>query len=208
MEFPCRLENVQLATQDIALFVPEKKAVKTAYQEGLIPLPHWSQVWPAAKALALFILQHPFYIEEKLVVELGAGLGLPSLVAAHHAAAVFCTDKVPEAVATVQKSILHLHLKNMTAEVLDWQHLPPGIEADVLLLSDINYEPSAFAAMQEVIEFFLQKETTILLSTPQRLMAKDFIALLLGHCTRQEEITVLHDAKNVVITTLVLERKS
>ena len=68
--------------------------------QATIAFPYWSKVWPSAEALALFILQHPEYIAGKMVVELGAGLGLPSLVAAQMAASVLCTDYEPEAVAT------------------------------------------------------------------------------------------------------------
>jgi predicted nicotinamide N-methyase len=208
MPFPLILQSIPLQQELIELYVPVAKAVRDAYTREAIPFPYWSQVWPSAKALALFLLQHPYYTEGKSVIELGAGLGLPSLVAARNAAHVLCTDMVAEAVETVKQSAAHLHLSNITAEELDWRHLPQDLEADVLLLSDINYEPAAFAAMQNVVAVFLQKGTIVLLSTPQRLMAKDFIAPLLNHCTRQEEITILHKAGNVVITTMVLERKN
>jgi predicted nicotinamide N-methyase len=204
MLFSLHLQTMELAGTPVAIFVPELDAVKAMYEEGAIHFPYWSQVWPAAKALAQFLLLNPSYTNGKSVLEIGAGLGLPSLVAARNAARVLCTDHVPEAVAVARQSAEHNRLQNFTADVLDWQHLPKGLKADVLLLSDINYEPAAFDTLQKVIAAFLQGGTTIVLSTPQRLMARTFIAPLLANCTRQEEIVVLQKESEVPITVLVL----
>lgn len=206
MNFSLQLQTVVLPNCCITFFVPDAGAVKRKYAEGEISFPYWSQVWPAALALAQFLLQYQQYTKAKKVAELGAGLGLTSLVAAHNAQHVLCTDIMPEAVETVKQSAVHLGLQNVTVEVLDWS-LPHHLNTDVLLLSDINYQPAAFHLLQGVIAHFLQKGTIVILSTPQRLMAKDFIAPLLADCIQQEEISILHEEKKLVITVVVLERK-
>ncbi|RYZ47935.1 MAG: methyltransferase, partial [Chitinophagaceae bacterium] len=131
--------------------------------------------------------------------------GLPSLVAARFATSVHCTDVAPEAVAIVQASAERLHLKNVYTSVLDWQQLPDDLAPDMLLLSDINYEPAAFTHLQAVVRSFLDKNVRILLSTPQRLLAKEFVLPLLPHCTCQEELLVEHNGVQVPTTVLVLE---
>lgn len=204
--FPLHLQTIDLAGTSIDVFVPELEVVKAVYEEGTIHFPYWSQVWPSAKALAQFLLFHPSYTSKKSVLELGAGLGLPSLVAARYADRVICADYVPEAVAAVRQSATHLQLQNFSAQVLNWQQLPAGVDADVLLLSDINYEPVAFDTLQKVIGAFLQTGTTILLSTPQRLVAKAFIEPLLANCILQEEVIVRQREANVPITILVLQK--
>lgn len=207
MNFPLQLQKFETGEQEIQLFVPDVEAVKEAYKRGEIAFPYWSQVWPAAKALARFLASYPTFTAAKKVVELGAGLGFPSFVAAQNAAAVYCTDYAPEAVEIVWRSARHNGVKNVSAAVVDWRHLPPQLEADVLLLSDINYEPQAFAQLLRVIKSFLEKGTLILLSTPQRLMAKDFIAPLLSFCIQQEEVVVLHEGASVLTTVMVLQKK-
>lgn len=204
--FPLHLQTIDLSGTPVELFVPELGAVKAVYEEGAIHFPYWSQVWPSARALAQFLLLNPSFVGEKTVLELGAGLGLPSLVAARIANQVLCTDYVPEAVAVARQSAAHLQLQNFQAEVLDWQQLPAGLEADVLLLSDINYEPVAFDTLQKVIGAFLQKGTTVLLSTPQRLVAKAFIGPLLANCIRQEEVIVQQREQEVPVSILVLQK--
>ena len=206
MLFPLHLQTFHLSGTPVEIFVPEITEVKAAYENGTIQFPYWSRVWPSAKAIAQFLLLNPSYIRGKTVLELGAGLGLPSLVAARFATHVHCTDHVPDAVAVVAQSAAHLQLQNLTAGVLDWEQLPEGLRADVLLLSDINYEPVAFNTLQHIIAAFLQNGATVLLSTPQRLMAREFVLPLLKHCTRQEEIVVMQEENEVAITVLVLEQ--
>lgn len=208
MDFPLQIQSFVDGDVSIEFFVPDTAAVREAYQKGKIAFPYWSRVWPAARALAQVLLRHPEYTRNKTVVELGAGLGLPSLVAARNAKAVWCTDLAADAVAIVQQSADKLHLHHLSAAVMDWQHLPPHLEADVLLLSDVNYEPGAFGLLLQRIDAFLQKGTTVLLSTPQRLMAKEFVAPLLRHCRRQEERMIEQQGEEVAISVWVLEQKT
>jgi predicted nicotinamide N-methyase len=206
MNFSLQLKQFNLQEVCIELFVPESKAIQDSYQQGNIAFPYWAQVWPAAQALAGFLLGHTAYIEQKKVVELAAGLGLPSMVAARYARKVLCSDCVPEAVAIIQQSAAHNRLHNLSVRLLDWERLPEDLEAEVLLLSDVNYDPAAFSLQQELIQSFLQKGAVVLLSTPQRLMAKAFLTPLLFYCREQEEIAIVHEGKEVMISVLVLRK--
>lgn len=209
MLHPLQLQNFDLGPRSIALYVPQLKAVQKAYQQQKAlhpqtPFPYWAQVWPAAIALAQFVVQHPKYCRHKKVLELAAGLGLPSLAAAALAHVVTCTDYVAEAVQVVQQSASHNGLTNMHCQTLDWNHLPQDLQADVLLLSDVNYEPQQFEVLFEVLQRFLQRGTTIILSTPQRLMAKPFISRLLPWCSLQQTMYVPQPTEEAAITVLVL----
>ncbi len=206
MPFPLELKTFCLHGQSFELFVPEPEAVRKTYLQGGTGFPYWSQVWPAAQGLGAFLLQHRQYIQNKHVAELAAGLGLPSLVAARYARTVRCSDYVAEAVHVVHRSAAHHRLHNFSAERLDWRALPQTLDVDVLLLSDINYEPEAFALQWELVHRFLQKGTTVILSTPQRLMAREFITPLLLWCRHQTEIVVPHTGKEVPISVLVLQQ--
>jgi len=191
----------------MSLFVPDAAVVKQAYEEHKISFPYWSKIWPAAAALSEFIEHHPQYVANKRVVEIGAGLGLPSLVAASSASHVLCTDFSEEAISIVAKSALHHRLKNFETAVVDWKNLPQNIRTDVLLLSDVNYEPGAFAALKKTMNRFLDNGTIVLLSTPQRLMAKPFIEHVLHNCVQKEEHTVEQFGDSIAITVMVLKKK-
>lgn len=52
---------------------------------SLKDFPYWSKCWPSAIALSNFIAKNQALIQDKQVLELATGLGLPSLVAARFA---------------------------------------------------------------------------------------------------------------------------
>jgi len=209
------LKLKQAASGDtaISLFVPDAAWIQHTYyklsesNEDVI-FPYWARLWPAAYALADFLQQNPSYIKGKKVLELAAGLGLPSLVAARYALEVYASDYAPEAVAVMEQSVSHLGLLNVQCGVLNWNHLPDNLLPDVLLLSDINYDPSAFESLFVVLKQFIEKGTQVLLSTPQRLMAKPFIERLLPWCVYQEENFVEEEGHQTSVSILVLKKSS
>lgn len=187
----------------IQLYVPKVGCVKAAYTAGEIEFPYWSKVWPAAVAIATFIAEQKTLIQNKTILELGAGLGLPSLMAASYARSVLCTDYSVEAVSLAAASAKHAGLKNFNAAVIDWNNLPDHLSAGVLLLSDVNYEPVQFAALMMLIQKFLAAGAIIIISTPQRLMAKPFAESLHHYITQQKDFFIADTA----VTVMVLQQK-
>lgn len=211
MELQTTLETFHFGDYRINAFVPDSLALQQAFTKQLqttpsTAAPYWAQVWPSAYALCGFIATQPHWLQNKTVLELAAGLGLPSLLAAQLATEVTCSDYIPEAVMLMQRSIDENKLENMKAELIDWNHLPADLSVDVLLLSDINYEPQAFETLFNVIISFLEKGITILLSTPQRLMAKPFIDRLLPYSILLEEKTITNLTPSVTCSVYVLQQ--
>lgn len=193
-------------------FVPEPSALQQAYEKQLqtdstTPTPYWAQVWPSAYALCEFIASQPDWLQNKKVLELAAGLGLPSLLAAQVATEVVCSDHVTAAVELMQQSIEKNQLTNIKATVIDWNNIPDDLSCDVLLLSDINYEPQVFETVFNVIVSFLQKGTTVLLSTPQRLMAKPFIDRILPYSIFWDEKFVSNTTPIVACSIYILREE-
>ena len=203
-----RLKQFFIGEKSVGLFVPDADQLRDKYTKGLIAFPFWGKVWPAAIALSEFILQHADYVQNKNLLELGAGLGLPSIVAATYASSVVCSDREAEAVAVVKKSAGYNRLSNFSTRQLDWTTLSADVKTDVLLLSDVNYEPASFELQQQMLMSFLDKGTTIILSTPQRLMAKSFFTPLLLSCIFQQEIAVASEESIVNISVLVFRKAS
>ena len=183
MELKTTLQTFRFGEYQFNAFVPEPLALQQTFAKQVetdpsVQAPYWGQVWAAAYALCHFIATEPEYIQAKKIIELAAGLGLPSLLAAQIADSVICSDISADAVEIMQRSIQQNELNNCKAMVLDWNNLPSDLSADVILLSDINYEPKEFESLYKVIHQFILKGCTIILSTPQRLMAKPFIERL------------------------------
>lgn len=206
-----QLQHLERPGYAIDLFVPNAQEVQESYfqqkqVQAQVPFPHWTKLWPSALAMADFIYQHPELVQHKNVLELAAGLGLPSFVAARFATAVCCSDYLEEAVATMAHTAQHLQLSNVTSRLLNWNHLPADLTPDVLLLSDINYDPHQFNQLYQVLHRFLQQGVFMLLTTPQRLMAKPFIEKLLPFCQAQHELNINQQQQYTPVSLLVLKK--
>ena len=97
-------------------------------------LPYWAELWPAARALAEVLPD----VSGLRVVELGCGLGLPSLVAAAKGASVTAIDWSPDAVELLLANAARNGLE-LRAEVRDWRE-PWDERFDLALAADVLYE--------------------------------------------------------------------
>jgi predicted nicotinamide N-methyase len=213
VSFPTQLQRVQIGKHLYDFYVPDLKSVQENYykqktESKTTPFPYWAKLWPAAIALSEFIDEHKELVEEKNVLELAAGLGLPSLVAARFATTVCCSDYIRDVLSIVEETIKHNALSNMYCRLIDWNQLPPMPSPDVLLLSDINYDESNFEVLQNLIIEFITRGTCVLLSTPQRLVAKRFIEALLPSCNYQEVKEIWDSHQKVFISILVFKNES
>jgi predicted nicotinamide N-methyase len=205
MPFPLHLQPFTIANTQLEIYIPDAEAVQKTYSNNK-DAAYWAQVWPASVGLCNFLQDHPHYIEGRNILELAAGLGLPGLYAAATAKQVTITDREEQAVACIQQSIAHLQLKNTMAAAMDWKDAVQYPLPDVLLLSDVNYEPAVFDELLHVLEYFLQHKVTIIISTPQRLVAKQFINSLLPYSSQQWNGEVVWNGKATGVSIFVLER--
>jgi predicted nicotinamide N-methyase len=210
MEIVSTIESFVIGNNTIEICVPTMDSVKEMYEQQKeknpdCHFPYWAKVWPSALALAEFLTSHTWLIKNKQVLELAAGAGLPGFIAARYAKTVCISDYSIDALALMVKTIHCLQVKNVTCRLLDLHHLPADIHAEIILLSDINYAPENFEKFYEVIESFLLSGSTIVISTPQRLMAKPFVERLLAFCIQHEEINV--PITSSCITIMVLQKK-
>ncbi len=203
-----QLQHIQFNNFSFSLYVPIQAEIQQTYlqQKSLdetTAFPYWAKVWPSAIALSMYLQQHTYLIHNKRVIELAAGLGLPSLVAAKYASNVTCSDYLEAPFSFVKASIKYHQLQNINCEAINWFALPESIAEDVVLLSDINYEPAAFAALFSMITNFVIDKKTVILTTPQRLLAKPFITKLLPFCKAQTEISIAQNNQIVIIQVMV-----
>jgi predicted nicotinamide N-methyase len=109
-------------------------------------LPYWAELWPAATALAAALPA----VAGLRVVELGCGLGLPSLVAAARGAEVTATDWAAEAVELLRENAARNGLR-LHAEVRDWREPWPK-RFDLVLAADVLYERRNVAPLLERLQ--------------------------------------------------------
>ncbi len=105
------LQTFAFGALNIELFVPDPESVRKWYElekrrDLDAPFPFWAKVWPSAIAMTSYLQQHPDIITGKKVLELAAGLGLPSIAAAQYAEKVCCSDYLEGAVDAARQNVL------------------------------------------------------------------------------------------------------
>jgi len=208
MQYPVQLTQIGA---EKAIYIPAYEAVKAIYADLLeldpaTPFPYWAKVWPSAIALLNILQKHPNWIKDKNVLELGAGIGLPSLMMADMAESIQISDYNLEAVELLRKNIEHLELENAEALQLDWNNVPEHIQPDVVILSDVNYDPTQFDVLIALIDKFIHQGSTIILSTPQRIMASPFVQKLESCIIERHEALVDEKGIPKEISILVLSK--
>jgi predicted nicotinamide N-methyase len=116
--------------------------------------PYWMHLWPGARALAAVVATAPRIGHGCRVVELGCGLGLPSLAAARRGALVCATDWKRDPLLWARESA---KIAAAPVRVFQMSWSAPAVRAcfDVCLGADIAYdaaaEPMLVAALARVL---------------------------------------------------------
>ncbi len=197
---------------ELSLTIPDPDKLKATYETLLLnntetEFPFWAKCWPSSLAMLTFLKNNDQFIANKTVLELGAGIGLPSFFAAKMAASVVITDYAAEAVELMQFNIEKLQISNAKALKLNWNDFAGEIAADIILLSDINYDEKDFESLKSVLNTYLKRGATILLATPYRINASSFVSYFSLFILEQELITVQNEGMEVTIGLFVLKYK-
>jgi predicted nicotinamide N-methyase len=135
-------------------------------------LPYWAELWPSGRALAEIIGERD--VAGLRVVELGCGLGLPSLSAALGGATVLATDWSPDAVDLVRKNADANGL-TLEVDVVGWAAPEALIERapfDLVLASDVLYERRN---ADELLDLLPKLGREVLVADPSRPFTKSFL---------------------------------
>lgn len=199
-------------SSDLNIKIPDPESIRPVYEKLKLSdartlFPFWAKCWPSSLAMLSYLKSHPDIINHKLVLELGAGIGLPSFFAAKTASSVIITDYAKEAVELMQINIDALGCKNVKALELDWNNYAGDIPADIVLLSDVNYDERDFESLKLVLKSYLEKGVTILLATPYRINASSFVTYFSLFIQEQELIAVQNKGTEVTIGLFVLKYK-
>ena len=131
--------------------------------------------WRALPMLAAHLLEPDTSLCTATVLELGAGLGVPGLIAGRQAQRLILTDNNPEVVHRLVTTVaLNLPLMRASASVqhLEWgaSHVPAALRGtvDVLLASDCVYSAEATARLLETAVALLAPGGRLLLSYVSR----------------------------------------
>lgn len=144
-------------------------------------IPYWTEIWPSALALSRFIIQNEEFIKDKNTLEIGAGLGLPSLAASLFTKKVICSDYLFDALTFARKNAELNKIDSIDYAVIDWRAYDANQTYDIILASDIAYEKRFFEDLPRSLKSMMHPNSQVWLSEPGRHFTEPFIADLKNH---------------------------
>jgi predicted nicotinamide N-methyase len=138
-------------------------------------VPYWARLWPSGEALAAAIAAGPS-LDGKRVLELGCGLGLPSVAAAKRGASVLATDAASDAVVFAAHN-LALNEQAGEVAVAAWAEaggaLVDGGPWDLVIAADVLYLD---ANVEALLRLLPRLGAEVWIADPNRRGARDFLA--------------------------------
>jgi predicted nicotinamide N-methyase len=138
-------------------------------------LPYWAELWSSAVALAHEVARRS--LRGAPVLELGCGLGLPSIAAALAGGRVLATDWSPEAVRATRDNARRNGIELETA-VVSWTAPEAIVERApwrFVLASDVLYEARNVDQLLELLPRLVDEGGEVLIADPGRAPAERFL---------------------------------
>lgn len=131
-----------------------------------VRIPYGVALWPAAIALAHEIASRP--VEGLHVLELGAGTGLPGIVAASLGARVVQTDFQEVALHVCKENAERNGVRTIEHRAADWTSWQDGTRYDWIIGSDVLYAGNVHPHLRRIFDENLAPRGTLLLADPFR----------------------------------------
>jgi predicted nicotinamide N-methyase len=131
-------------------------------------LPYGVVLWPAAIGLAHEVAARADDFRGRRVLELGAGTGLPGIVAASLGAQVVQTDKQEMAMSVCRRNVERNGVASIEHRLVDWVDWDDTDRYDWIIGSDILYGESMHPHLRRIFDVNLAPGGRILLSDPFR----------------------------------------
>jgi predicted nicotinamide N-methyase len=137
-------------------------------------LPYWADLWPSAQILAAEV--RTMRLAGQRVLELGCGLGLVAMSAAMAGGDVTATDYYDDAILFATLNVAEATGTTISARMVDWSAMPPDLgRFDVVLTSDVLYEPRYAVLVADAIAATLVRGGEAIVADPGRIACEDFL---------------------------------
>jgi predicted nicotinamide N-methyase len=169
-------------------------------------IPYWAELWPSAIALARYLAREN--LAGKRAIELGCGVGLPSVVALARGAEVLATDYYEAALDfAAQNARANLSQEPQTA-LLDWR--APEAERlgtfERVFAADVLYERRNALALADLVPGLLAPGGEAVFAGPRRKDAPLFLELMGEQGFRVSTESVVVNQGGRSITKVMMHR--
>ena len=154
--------------------------LERAAGDGVADAPYWAELWPSALVLAAELAGRD--LRGVRSVELGCGLGLPSIAAALAGATALATDVDRDALAFAAENgrrALGRRLETLRVDLLD----PPGAllrraPFDLVLAADVLYREELATGLATLVPRITARDGRVLVAVPWRAQERPLVAAL------------------------------
>ncbi len=141
-------------------------------------IPYWLELWPSAIGLGRHLCTLGPTLQGQTTLELGCGIGIPSMVVERWEGRPILSDYTREALDFSKKN-WQLNVETLPTFIeLDWRNPPSDLRVDFVLGSDIAYERRFFSVLPDTFKKLVKPNGKIFLSEPGRAIARDFLQRL------------------------------
>jgi predicted nicotinamide N-methyase len=141
-------------------------------------LPYGVALWPSSIALAHDLISRADELRGRRVLELGAGTGMPGIVAASLGARVVQTDRDELAMSACKRNGERNSVETIEHRLADWTNWRDAGRYDWIIGSDILYGVELQPHLRRIFESNLAPEGRVLLSDPFRAVSLGLLEAL------------------------------
>lgn len=153
-------------------------------------LPYWAELWPSAIALARYIAGQD--LTGKRAIELGCGVGVPSVAALERGADILATDYYEAALDFTAYNARENLGREIQTSLLDWR--TPELDSlgrfDLVLAADVLYERENARLLGALVPELLVPGGEAIIADPQRKNAARFLEAMAEQGLRRSTTTL------------------
>lgn len=187
---PLRPLDLDVGGQRVRLFAAQDHDALLAATSGAGHLPFGLVLWESAVALTEALIARRDMIAGRTLLELGAGLGLPGIVAAQLGAEVTQTDCDPLALKVCARNAqLNGLATRMSCRIADWRTWTDTTRYDHVIGADILYDRDEHVPIARTLTATLAPGGLVLLTDPMRPDTPKFVDQLRADQWTVETVT-------------------
>ncbi|MEW5928072.1 MAG: methyltransferase domain-containing protein [Gemmatimonadota bacterium] len=189
--FQVRTESFEHGPLSLEILLPDaaEELIDEAEFDVDERLPYWADLWPSARALARRLLELP--APGGRVLELGAGVALPSLALLWRGADVLATDWYADALLFARANAERNGLPELRTAEVDWREVPEEWgRFERVVAADVLYEMRNAESLALALPRLVAPGGEALVADPGRVYRSEFVARMAWRGWAVEEVLV------------------